>query len=113
MLNTLAHLLVFQLLGEALTFAFALPIPGPVIGLALFFLFLSLRGGPAQEMRQAAQSLLQHLSLLFVPAGVGIVLYLDRLRDEWLALSAALVLSTVLALLATAGVMMLCRRRKA
>lgn len=112
MLNTLTHLLVFQLLGEALAFAFALPIPGPVIGLALFFFFLCLKEGPPPEMRQAAQDLLQHMSLLFVPAGVGIVLYLDLLREEWLALSAALILSTLLTLLVGAGVMKLCLRSK-
>jgi holin-like protein len=76
MLNALTLiLLVFQLIGEVLAQLFALPVPGPVIGMALLFVALALRGGPSVELRDTAQNLLQHLSLLFVPAGVGVMLH--------------------------------------
>ena len=101
MLFGLTVLLVFQLVGEALTYAFSLPIPGPVIGMLLLFGYLQWRGASA-ELKETAQLLLQHLSLLFVPAGVGIVSYGALLRTEWLPIVVTLVASTALTLLATA-----------
>ncbi len=105
MINALTLLLLFQLVGEVLARALGLPIPGPVIGMALLFVALIIRGGAGENLRQTANSLLQHLSLLFVPAGTGIVLYGDRLAAEWLPLVVALVSSTVLAIAVTALVL--------
>ncbi|MBR0568507.1 CidA/LrgA family protein [Azoarcus sp. L1K30] len=105
MLQSLTILLVFQLLGEVIARAFALPVPGPVIGMALLFVALMLRGGPDEPLRSTAGTLLQHLSLLFVPAGTGVILYGARLADEWLPLTAALVGSTLLTIAVTAVVL--------
>jgi holin-like protein len=102
MLGALTILLVFQLLGEAIAHGLDLPIPGPVIGFALLFLALLARGGIPDNLRTTATGLLQHLSLLFVPAGVGVMVHLSRLRDEWLPISVALVVSTVLTIACTA-----------
>lgn len=74
MLPALTLLLVCQLLGEIVIRALSLPVPGPVLGMFFLFLFLLLRDGPSTELRTTAQALLQHLSLLFVPAGTGVVL---------------------------------------
>ncbi|MBS0544877.1 MAG: CidA/LrgA family protein [Proteobacteria bacterium] len=113
MIAALTLLLVFQLIGEVIARALALPIPGPVIGMALLFLTLLVRGGPGEDLRQTAGTLLQHLSLLFVPAGTGIVLYGDRLANEWLPLLVALVASTALAIIVTAVVLQALTRRRA
>lgn len=114
MIAALTLLLVFQLAGEVVARAFGLPVPGPVIGMALLFLALLLRGGPGENLRQTAGTLLQHLSLLFIPAGAGIMLYGDLIAAEWLPLAAALVGSTVLAIIVTALVLdALVKRRKA
>ena len=102
MLHTLALLLLYQLGGELIARLFGLPIPGPVIGMLLLFFFLVLRGGPGEELRTTSQTLLQHLSLLFVPAGTGIMLHLHRVGDEWLALLLSLLFSTLLTLAVTA-----------
>jgi len=111
MLAALTLLLVFQLIGEIIVLLLDLPVPGPVLGLALLFLWLSLRGGPKPELQSTASGLLQHLSLLFVPAGTGIMLHLTHMADEWLPLTLALVASTVIGLLVSAGVMTLLARR--
>ncbi|MEZ5614080.1 MAG: CidA/LrgA family protein [Rhodocyclaceae bacterium] len=111
MLSALTLLLVFQLTGEVLAQLFALPIPGPVIGMALLFVALALRGGPSGALRDTAQNLLQHLSLLFVPAGVGVMLHFHRIGDEWLPLAASLVGSTVLTIAVTALVLRALSRR--
>jgi holin-like protein len=101
-LHALTALLLFQLAGEALTQVLRLPIPGPVVGMALLFAALARSAVLGERLRETAQNVLQHLSLLFVPAGVGVMLHARRVADEWLAISVALVASTVLAIVVTA-----------
>jgi holin-like protein len=113
MVPALATLLVFQLLGEALVLLSAAPVPGPVLGLALLLLALLLRPAGLDAIKPTAQGLLQHLSLLFVPAGVGVMQHLQRLGDEALALGVALVLSTLLGLAASAATMLALMRWQA
>lgn len=105
MLAALTLLLLFQLAGEAIALFFALPVPGPVIGMGLLFTALALRGGVAPDLRQTAQNLLQHLSLLFVPAGVGVMLHVERIASEWLPIVVALIVSTFAAIAVTALVL--------
>jgi holin-like protein len=102
MLSALTLLLLLQLIGEIFVQFFALPVPGPVIGLVLLFAALVVRGRLGDDLRSTANNLLQHLSLLFVPAGAGVMIYASRVADEWLALSVALVGSTLLSMAATA-----------
>jgi holin-like protein len=87
----LATLLAVQLAGEALAFGFKLPIPGPVIGMALLLGALAARPALLEALRPTATTLLQHLSLLFVPAGVGVMVHGRRLADEGAAIVVALV----------------------
>ena len=113
MISALTALLIFQLIGEVLARSLELPVPGPVIGMLLLFLALALRGGPGDALRTTSQNLLQHLSLLFVPAGTGIMVHLHRVADEWLALLVSLLLSTLATLVVTALAMKLCQRAPA
>ncbi len=105
MLGALTVLLVYQLIGEALVQLIALPVPGPVIGMLLLFVSLLLRGTAPEWLRKTANALLSHLSLLFVPAGVGVMLHFERLGAEWLPIVVALVASTVLTIGVAALVM--------
>ena len=102
MLKAITLLLLFQLTGETITMLFHLPVPGPVIGMGLLFGALVLRGGASAELRNTAQSLLQHLSLLFVPAGVGVMLHFERIADEWLPILVTLPASTFATIAVTA-----------
>lgn len=101
MLAAFTILLLFQCLGEAAVFLFALPIPGPVAGMLLLMAAL-LAWPPLQERIEAAAStLLSHLSLLFVPAGVGIVASAANGSGHWIAILASTAASTLLALAVT------------
>lgn len=111
MLGSLTILLVFQLVGEAISHGLGLPIPGPVIGFILLLVALLLRRGVPEELRTTATGMLQHLSLMFVPAGVGVMVHLSRIRDEWLPITVALILSTLLTIACTALVMNWLMRR--
>jgi holin-like protein len=111
MLGALTVLLVFQLIGEAISHALDLPVPGPVIGFMLLLAALAIRGSVPTELRNTATGMLTHFALMFVPAGVGVMVHLSRLRDEWLPISVAVVVSTVLTIGSTALVMQWLMRR--
>lgn len=102
MIETLATLLVFQAIGEVLSYTLQLPVPGPVIGMALLVGWLRFKPGAYAQLREASLGLLRHLSLLFVPAGVGVMLHTGRLAAEWLPILVALVASTALTIAVTA-----------
>jgi len=111
MLAGLTWLLVFQCLGEIFVRLLGLPVPGPVIGMLLLFVVLRTRPAIPEVVDKAATGLLQHLSLLFVPAGVGVMLHFGRLADEWPAIVVALIVSTILAIGVTAVTMRALIRR--
>ena len=111
MLLALTVILICQLFGEILVRGAGVPMPGPVIGMVLLLAILAIRGGFRRSAATAEQEgsleatskgLLAHLSLLFVPAGVGVIQRLDVFATYGLALAAALALSTIAALLAAA-----------
>lgn len=112
MLIALTQLLMCQLIGEVLARAFELPIPGPVIGMGLLLLVLLRRPEAPKDLEQTAQGILSHLSLLFVPAGVGVVAHLTILGDEWKAILGSLVGSTVVTVLVTGWVMQRMHQRR-
>ena len=111
MIAGLIVILLCQLIGEAVARGLAIPVPGPVIGMALLFVILIVRDRlkdrlpsdmQGDELEKTGQGLLAHLSLLFIPAGVGVVQNLGVFSQYGLALGAAIVVSSVLALVVTA-----------
>ena len=105
MLAALTVLLVCQLVGETTVRLLGLPVPGPVLGLVLLLAVLALRRDIPETLETTAGGLLKHLSLLFVPAGVGVLQHLARIQAEWLAIAAALLVSSVATIVVTAVVM--------
>lgn len=98
MVPALTLILLCQLAGEVASHALRLPLPGPVLGMGLLLLVMKLSPRMAALVRPVAQVILGNLSLLFVPAGVGIIGHLDLLRAEGPALAVALIGSTVAAI---------------
>ena len=105
MLAPLTGLLSCQLLGEVLVRVTGIPLPGPVAGMAMLFAILAVRGSVPESLEELANGLLANLSVLFVPAGVGVMLYLPLVASEWLPIAVALVVSTLGTIAVTAGVM--------
>jgi holin-like protein len=109
MLPAITLLIVLQLVGEVIARGLALPVPGPVIGLVLLLVGLMVRGArghpPPPALEDTAQGLLRHLSLLFVPAGVGVTTLLATLREDGPAILVALAVSAVATIVVTALVM--------
>lgn len=111
MLRALTVLVVCQFAGEVVARGTGIPLPGPVLGLVILLVILTVRGNPGEELRTTSSGLLRYLSLLFVPAGVGIVTQLDALARDWLAILAAILVSTALGLAVTGWVMQRLSRR--
>lgn len=101
MLGYLTLIFTCQLIGELTTGALALPVPGPVLGMVLLFAFLMLRGAVPDELDRVSGTLLQSMSLLFVPAGTGVMLHFQLLGEGLIPITAALVISTLATLIVT------------
>ena len=105
MLASLTAIALFEVAGDLLQKLTGVPIPGPVIGMALLLAALILKGGLPDQLERAASGILSYLPMLFVPAGVGVMAHFDLIRAEWPAVVAALVGSSVLAISVTAVTM--------
>lgn len=101
MLPALTLFFVCQLAGEILVRSFDLTFPGPVLGMGLMLVVLALRGRTGPSIDGVADTLLKNLSLLFVPAAVGVVQQIDLIAAHWRAIGVALVMSTLLTLVVT------------
>ena len=119
MIASLSLILLCQLAGEVIVRGLALPMPGPVVGLVLLLSLLVARDrfavfarGPLQGggVENASRGLLAHLSLLFVPAGVGVVQKLDLIAAHGIAIVVVLLLSVVVTLLATVATFLVVSR---
>ena len=106
-INGLSVLLLYQLMGEVTVRWLGLPVPGPVLGMIMLFISLLIKGSTPSALQSSANTILSHLSLLFIPAGVGIMVHFERLQNEWLPISIAVLLSTVITLVFSATVMLL------
>jgi len=90
-----------QLVGEVLVRLANISVPGPVVGIILLVCWLSWRGHVPPDVQRTSSGLLTHLSLLFIPAGTGVMVHMHKLRAEWLPILAALLLGTLLTLIVT------------
>ena len=107
MISGLVQILFFQGLGELVSKFLLTSLPGPVIGLILLLAWLVLRGELNPSLALVADVFSQYLGLLFVPAAVGVILFLPQLKAHAGAIIAALLVSVVLTVGATALVLKL------
>src|SRR3981081_3130986 len=119
MIASLSLILLCQLAGEVIVRGLGLPLPGPVVGLLFLLLlllardrFVALARGPLQQdsVENASRGLLAHLSLLFVPAGVGVVQKLDLVAEHGIAVAVVLAISVVVTLLVTVATFLVASR---
>jgi putative effector of murein hydrolase LrgA (UPF0299 family) len=119
MIASLSLILLCQLAGEVIVRGLGLPMPGPVVGLLFLLLlllardrFVALARGPLQQdgVENASRGLLAHLSLLLVPAGVGVVQKLDLVAEHGIAVAAVLAISVVVTLLVTVATFLVASR---
>jgi putative effector of murein hydrolase LrgA (UPF0299 family) len=110
MIHAIALVLGMQLTGEGIARIAGFSVPGPVIGLVLLALLLAALPSLRKVVEPLANTLLGHLSLLFVPAAVGLIQHLGVFANDFWPLILALSLSTLLTLIVTATVFVLVDR---
>jgi holin-like protein len=98
MLAQLALLAAFQLVGEAVVAGLGITFPGPLCGMLLLLGYLFAKGGPSKELSAVGSTLIDHLGLLFVPAGAAIVAYGALFATNGLPVILALLVSTTVAI---------------
>ncbi len=103
-LKGLAFLLFFQFIGEGVVAWADVPVPGNVVGMVLLLVFLLTGTVKVEWVEDAADLLLSHLALFFVPAGVGVMVYFDLIAAQWLPICLSMVLSTFVVMAVTGWV---------
>jgi len=104
--------MLFLCLGESVSYAFHLTVPGAVIGMLFLFACLMFRPSVATTIETTALKILRHFSLLFIPAGVGIMAAAHTVSSNALAVIAAVAVSTTLTIAVTALVTRALLRRQ-
>ena len=112
MISGFVQILLFQSVGELVSKLLLPTLPGPVIGLVLLVLWLVLRKEINNDLAMVADGFSQYLGLLFVPAAVGVVLFLPQLQANALAIISALVGSVILTIASSALVARFLSRQK-
>lgn len=102
MIKGLVQLLLFQGLGEVISKLLGLPIPGPVVGLILLLATLLIRNKLDPDLDMVASGFTQNLGLLFIPAAVGVVMFIPQLAEYGLTIAAILIISVGLSVAASA-----------
>lgn len=104
-------LLGCQFVGELLARGWAIPVPGPVLGMVILLIGLLINGRVPDSLRTAGEGLLRYLTLLFVPAGVGLMVHFELIRADFWTLIITLVVSTTITLAVTAKLLNRLARR--
>jgi len=104
MLEQIARVLFWLCVGEIASRSGLLQLPAPVTGLMLLYAELAIRGKIPEDLGVLADRILQFLGMLFVPAGVGVIAYLDLLKLEFVPILAAVIGGTAITIFITAVV---------
>lgn len=102
MLRSLLYIFGFLLAGELLSWFFALPVSGNILGMILIFVALKLELIRLGHVKPASDKLIEYLVVFFIPYGVGLMVYTDLIAAYWLPLSLAILFSSILTLYLTA-----------
>ncbi|WP_064607537.1 CidA/LrgA family protein [Streptobacillus moniliformis] len=94
----LLYILFFSFIGQSLSKIINLPIPGSVIGLILFFLALQFKIVKLESVETTSKFLVDNLAILFIPAGVGIMISFKHIKDIWVSILLICLFTTILSL---------------
>jgi holin-like protein len=110
MLVQCAIIFICLLLGEGIAAATGLRIPGSIIGMVLLTALLEARIVRPHQVEGVCNFLLANMGFFFIPAGVGLMLYLDLIASQWVAIVVASAVSTIIVMLVTGFIHQYLRR---
>jgi holin-like protein len=102
MIYAFAALFVFQLIGEFIVQWTHLPLPGPLVGMALMLVAMLIRGRIPDALERTADKLFSHMMLFFIPIVTGVMMHFERVANEGLAFIIACVVGSAVSLVVTA-----------
>jgi len=102
MFKSLVYIFFYLALGETVKHLFHIPIAGNIIAMILIFLSLKLKIIQLKDVKPASDQLIKYMVLFFIPHGVGMMVYSDVLKQHWVPIIFASVISTVITLYTTA-----------
>lgn len=94
-------ILMFSLIGEFISKFLHLPIPGSVTGMIILFIFLELKLIKMKRIEKVGEFLIDNLGILFVPAGVGIMVKFNFIKEIWLSFFVIAIITTIISLIIT------------
>lgn len=112
MLFAIAALLLFQLAGGVIAQWLEIPLPGPLLGMALMLLALCGLGRLPAALRRTSNHLLTHLMLLFIPSIVAIMTQAEYIAAQWLPFIAACIGGAAITVVVTAATLKLMLRHQ-
>jgi len=105
MIKALFYIFGFLLAGEFIRYIFHIPVAGNIIGMLLIFLFLRFKWIKLEDVKPASDKLIKYLILFFIPYGVGLMVYYDLIQEHLIAVSIAVVISTIISFYITGLIM--------
>ncbi len=102
MLQALAALLLFQLLGELIVRWTGLPLPGALAGMVLLLATLAVKGRVPEALEQTSSGLFRHMMLMFIPLVAGVIVHYERVSAEWLPFVVACIAGAAVTIVVTA-----------
>ncbi|RPK16078.1 CidA/LrgA family protein [Priestia endophytica] len=98
--------------GTFVALVFHLPVPGSIVGMLILFLLLQFKLIQAKWVSEGANWLLSYLSLLFVPATVGIIDYLPFFASKGILTIFIVIISTFLVMMTAGLLTQYCARKQ-
>ena len=112
LLHGLAIILFLQWLSTAIISFLGIPFPPPLLGMLILTALLCTGVIKENYIEDICTALIDKMALLFLPAGVSMILYLDVIKAELLPISLTVLISSVIILCSTALVLEMLLRKK-
>jgi len=104
MFKSLVYIFYFLIFGEIIKYLFDIPIAGNIIAMILIFISLKLKIIKLEDVKPASDQLIKYMVVFFIPYGVGMMAFYDVLKENWIPIIFATLISTVITLYITAGI---------
>ena len=97
-------IILVSCIGELLYYLLPLPIPATIYGLVIMLGLLIFKIVPLSAVKETAEFLIEIMPVMFIPAGVGLIVYWPQLKNIIIPVCVIMVISSILVMLVTGKV---------
>lgn len=105
-------ILLISFIGEMLSILIPLPVPGSVYGLVLMLLALIFKIIKIDQVRSTSKFLIEIMPIMFIPAGVGLMISFETLKPILLEVVVITIITTILVMGVSGAISQLIVSRK-